>query len=275
MLFQPPARPVPSAIKEAPLVASSPKSPCETPSTAAPVSPSRYSQTWPPGSKVERLLDDVSDIWTRATVLASHDGDLYDLEYLDDGTVECAVEGDELRHIVGGASDFPDDLWEHAGCYLGSKEDLAAFERIARAPREAAVQCAQEWWCAAYHANFGRCTAACRFQAVLDESGWRLAAQEMARCSAVAAIDTKEKRALRVAGWSWKARFQERDRLQRLAKQVQANANAAKSGAGDARYFTASGLKVQGNLDGLLRFGGKRADHYFDPRLGFQVSSED
>jgi len=56
-------------------------------------------QDWAVGNRVERILDDVSDIWAGATVVAIHDPrqNVYDIRYVDDGSVERRVEGHELR----------------------------------------------------------------------------------------------------------------------------------------------------------------------------------
>mmetsp|Transcript_73511 Transcript_73511/g.215647 ORF Transcript_73511/g.215647 Transcript_73511/m.215647 type:complete len:104 (+) Transcript_73511:80-391(+) len=51
---------------------------------------------WPASTLVERILDDVSDIWTPAVVICHKPGGAYDIEYLD-RSVERDVNPYELR----------------------------------------------------------------------------------------------------------------------------------------------------------------------------------
>mmetsp|Transcript_105994 Transcript_105994/g.304609 ORF Transcript_105994/g.304609 Transcript_105994/m.304609 type:complete len:95 (+) Transcript_105994:105-389(+) len=53
---------------------------------------------WPPETPVERLLDDVSDIWAPARVVAYKPGGSYDIQYCDgDQKIEKDVGPYELR----------------------------------------------------------------------------------------------------------------------------------------------------------------------------------
>eukprot|EP00413_Alexandrium_margalefii_P043800 CAMPEP_0204588686 /NCGR_PEP_ID=MMETSP0661-20131031/48757_1 /ASSEMBLY_ACC=CAM_ASM_000606 /TAXON_ID=109239 /ORGANISM="Alexandrium margalefi, Strain AMGDE01CS-322" /LENGTH=91 /DNA_ID=CAMNT_0051598517 /DNA_START=50 /DNA_END=325 /DNA_ORIENTATION=+ len=52
--------------------------------------------TWPAMTRVERILDDVSDIWTPAVVICHKPGGGYDIEYMDQ-SVERDVNPYELR----------------------------------------------------------------------------------------------------------------------------------------------------------------------------------
>eukprot|EP00405_Crypthecodinium_cohnii_P001753 CAMPEP_0194748976 /NCGR_PEP_ID=MMETSP0323_2-20130528/3167_1 /TAXON_ID=2866 ORGANISM="Crypthecodinium cohnii, Strain Seligo" /NCGR_SAMPLE_ID=MMETSP0323_2 /ASSEMBLY_ACC=CAM_ASM_000346 /LENGTH=90 /DNA_ID=CAMNT_0039663705 /DNA_START=123 /DNA_END=395 /DNA_ORIENTATION=- len=55
-------------------------------------------RSWPPSTAVDRLLDDVSDIWAAAVVVARKPHGRYDIQYTDaTGNIERDVEFSELR----------------------------------------------------------------------------------------------------------------------------------------------------------------------------------
>ena len=60
--------------------------------------------------------DDVSDIWTGATLLAVRDRDLYDIEFCDDGALQREVTSAELRSREI-AMDLTEDLGGRAACF--------------------------------------------------------------------------------------------------------------------------------------------------------------
>lgn len=211
---------------------------------------------WAKGAPVERLLDDVSDIWIGAVIQATCGDGIYDVQYLDDNSVEQGVQADELRTRRLDDSIFPDELWERAGSCLRSKEDLCAFQCIARGPRAAAVRWAEQWWCAAYHEAFGRCGAKCLYHRQENRVAGSLS------CAAPAASSSPKARG------RWKERFIAKERL-RITP-----AEPLVSSPCNRNIYAASGLVVQSALDGRLRFGAGGGDQYFDPRLGTMVPDD-
>merc|ERR1712100_394151 len=73
--------------------------------------------SWAAGDPVERLLDDISDIWAGAVVLHVRGEGLFDISYADDGSVECGVEGSELRPRKV-RLDMPAEMWQGVGSCL-------------------------------------------------------------------------------------------------------------------------------------------------------------
>lgn len=136
---------------------------------------------WREGDLVERLLDDVSDIWAGATILGSTPDGLYTLAYADNGSIEHEVEGCELRERKM-RMDLPIEAWVFVGACLVEKEDLCTFEAVARGTREAHRQHGQDWWCVSYHAHLGSCGPLCRFVRVRGASSLRLAAAAARVC---------------------------------------------------------------------------------------------
>eukprot|EP00929_Paragymnodinium_shiwhaense_P103495 TRINITY_DN6703_c0_g1_i2.p1 TRINITY_DN6703_c0_g1~~TRINITY_DN6703_c0_g1_i2.p1 ORF type:complete len:155 (-),score=16.24 TRINITY_DN6703_c0_g1_i2:573-1037(-) len=120
---------------------------------------------WAVGDQVERLLDDMTDIWMGAVIVAAHEqgrsGSVeYDIRYADDGALEKNVESSELRRRTA-PLDLPAEVWELTGACLLDKMDLCNFEAISRAPSVATTRHGSLWWCTAFHARFGRCGARC------------------------------------------------------------------------------------------------------------------
>jgi len=207
------------------------------------------------GDMVERLLDDVSDIWSGAVILIAHPGDLYDVEYVDDHTVERNIEAVELRARTQELN-MPAEVWEQTGCYLQDREDLCAFECLARAAQVAAKRSADGWWRAAYHSKFGRCGGACDFKGESSEGsapGKRMSPK--LKCVVPASGPR-----------SWKERFRARDHRSAPWEGEEA--------AWDNRAFTTTGQVLHyTQIDGRLRYGQTSSnDRYFDPRLGCMVS---
>lgn len=195
------------------------------------------------GDVVERLLDDVSDIWSGAVVLAVHPGGLYDVKYVDDHTVERSIEAVELR-TRSQELNLPAEVWQQTGCYLNYREELCAFECLSRAAHVASQRAADGWWCAAYHTKFGQCGGACQFEG-----------NRRGTCVGPAS----EPR-------SWKERFRAREHRGNLWEVEQA--------AWENRAFSTTGQALQySQVDGRLRYGQNSSnDQYFDPRLGCMVS---
>jgi len=211
---------------------------------------------WQPGSPVERLLDEMSDIWMGAVVCSVRSGDLYDIEYVDDGSRECEVEGCELRPRRT-RLDLPSEVWERVGSCLHDKRDLCTFEALARMPCEAARQESQLWWCTSYHERFGRCSPRCCFERIVGAHGRIGAAKEVATCRSRAAEGLTNADKV-----PWKTRYIEQERLSDPdLKLLESYANSAAT-PGDTAY-TVSGKKVT--------YGNSLSGMYFDPRLGRMV----
>uniref|UniRef100_A0A6T0Y0U4 Uncharacterized protein n=1 Tax=Alexandrium monilatum TaxID=311494 RepID=A0A6T0Y0U4_9DINO len=190
MLFRPPARSPPGAEtdEDAPLPGH----------RACELRPPR----WAPGSLVERLLDDVSDIWAGATVLAAREGDLYDVQYADDQAVEHDVEGCELRKRTVELN-MPADVWVRTGSCLSDKLDLCAVDCLARSPHTAAQRAQQAWWCVAFHQRFGRCSFQCEFSPMATAAYASAAAQQKATAKCLTSTG---------ASRLWKERYMARER---------------------------------------------------------------
>uniref|UniRef100_A0A7S4QB95 Uncharacterized protein n=1 Tax=Alexandrium monilatum TaxID=311494 RepID=A0A7S4QB95_9DINO len=216
---------------------------------------------WAPGSLVERLLDDVSDIWVGAVVLAAHQGDIYDVEYPDDGSVERAVEGHELRRR-NYRMDLPSEVWVYVAHCFYEKLDICAFEALARMPQAAAQRESKLLWCTAYHERFSRCGPRCTF---VRGSGAVASAKAIAGCVEAADLGLTP-----VDRMPWKARFAEQERFNTPSWREEAPADAVTPG--DAAYGV-SGKKVRhSHLDGRLRYGANAlSGWYYDPRLGRMV----
>eukprot|EP00747_Dinoflagellata_sp_TGD_P083288 gnl/TRDRNA2_/TRDRNA2_162045_c0_seq5.p1 gnl/TRDRNA2_/TRDRNA2_162045_c0~~gnl/TRDRNA2_/TRDRNA2_162045_c0_seq5.p1 ORF type:complete len:194 (+),score=22.24 gnl/TRDRNA2_/TRDRNA2_162045_c0_seq5:43-624(+) len=159
---------------------------------------------WQAGDPVERLLDDVSDIWVGAVVLAVRGPELYDIQFADDGSLERNVEGSELR-VRSLRLELPEEVWARAGAYLCSPYELCTFECIGRGPRAVARRDAQAWWCAAFHNRFGRCSTDCEFVRLHDAAAAARAA--VARCSAASLPDRSS-----LVPVPWKERYASRHR---------------------------------------------------------------
>mmetsp|Transcript_75046 Transcript_75046/g.216949 ORF Transcript_75046/g.216949 Transcript_75046/m.216949 type:complete len:129 (-) Transcript_75046:66-452(-) len=83
--------------------------------------------TWPPETPVERLLDDVSDIWVPALVLAHRPDGGYDIRYCDERhTEEKNVQPFELRlRQAAGGENSDAAAAAHAGSGGGAAADHA------------------------------------------------------------------------------------------------------------------------------------------------------
>lgn len=176
---------------------------------------------WPLGAAVERLLDDVSDIWLGAVVVRAHRGCAYDIVYVDDGALEENVEAAELR-CRRQPFDPPAEVWTKACSFLCSPQSLGAIECVAQVPRSAAIipDDAELWWCIAYHWRYYRCSEHCRLDLATASAGGAVAASAArraaadclpreARASALRAVCDSSDQHRRVPR-SWKQRCQER-----------------------------------------------------------------
>mmetsp|Transcript_34137 Transcript_34137/g.98286 ORF Transcript_34137/g.98286 Transcript_34137/m.98286 type:complete len:227 (+) Transcript_34137:104-784(+) len=212
---------------------------------------------WPPGAMVERLLDDISDIWAGATVLAAYEGGLYDVQYADDQTVELGVEASELRRRTV-EMDLPTEVWVRAGCCLSDKLDLCALDCLVRSAHVAAQHAEQAWWCVAFHERFGRCGCQCKFAPIAVAAYASAAAQQEATARCLRATGASQ---------SWKERYcaRERQNAPCALEEVESAKNCA---------FATSGKAVSyHNMDGRLRYGRNNVgDLFFDPRLGCMVA---
>lgn len=231
------------------------------------VVPAAAAPTWRPGDLVERLLDDVSDIWAGAMVMGSSAGGLFSVRYEDNGSVEEEVEGQELRTRKMRLN-LPVEAWVYIGGCLFEKTDLCAFETITPGAREAQRWRGQGWWCIAYHERFGRCGPRCSFERVTARErccSGQATAQIVRACGKEAelgltAADRKP----------WKERYAEQERL---SNPGMLDTGSPKSAPGDAAYAE-MGLPASGGYSSSGRkvvYGDALAGWFFDPRLGRMV----
>ncbi|CAE8613053.1 unnamed protein product [Polarella glacialis] len=228
-----------------------------------------------PGDLVERLLDDVSDIWSGAIIVKASNRcllqssiELYDITYADNGSLERDVEVEELRPRKV-ACDMPSEVWTFVGGCLGEKQDLVAFEALSRNPGTAAREKAHLWWCSVYHRRFGRCGPRCSFSFVSGAEGCAAAAQAVAICVATAILGQTPLDRL-----SWKARYQDQEVLTKPDWNFGADSNGGTPTAapGDAAYSCSGKKATWMTMDGRLRYGSDAiTGSFFDPRLGCMV----
>jgi len=221
---------------------------------------SSKSHLWAPGDLVERLLDDISDIWVGATVVAfrGHDtegNELYDVAYCDNGSIEQDVEGQDLRPRNLQLDMLP-EVWECVGGCFREKQDLAALESLARNAQVASRKNASSWWSTAYHHRFGRCSPRCCFDRVDGAEGSRMAETAIADCVAAAELGLTPPERL-----SWKVRYQDLQKLNE-GDALCLDCPDSPTAPGDAAY-SVSGKKVS--------FGSSLGNMFFDPRLGHMV----
>jgi len=208
---------------------------------------------WCVGACVERLLDDVSDIWAGATVVGIDAGGLYSVAYADDGSVEHQVDGYELRPRKS-RLEFPVEVWERIGSCMDGKLELTSFEVIVRRAREAAQEEAKVWWCSAYHDRFGICGPRCKFKRLAGRMGLVLLGETSRQCSKAAAqgltsVDRKP----------WKERYSEQERFDIASKNPQKN---IKGTPGDSAYaLCGRKVNLKNPTEGM----------FYDPRLGKMV----
>jgi hypothetical protein len=213
------------------------------------------STLWSPGDPVERLLDDISDIWAGAVVVLVHkQSHHYDISYADDGTIECGVEESELRPRQV-RLDMPAEVWESVGNCLYDCRDLCTFEQIALASRSAMRRNSELWWCAAFHQRFGRCCGRCQFEKISGPEGARCGAASVRQCFTRSTFGQTS-----VDKIPWKARYIDYERLNDPARGLAETLE--KHTPGDIAYGI-TGKKI--NYDNPLK------GWFFDPRLGRMV----
>jgi len=222
---------------------------------------------WAPGSLVERLLDDISDIWVGAVVVAAREGGLYDVEYPDDGSRERDGDGHELRPR-NFRMDLPAEVWAYVGLCLYEKADLCAFEALARMPLAASRREAAVLWCTAYHERFSRCGPRCAFVRGSGPEGAAAAVRAIRGCVAAAELGLTP-----VDRLPWKARYADQERFAAPGWLHGPGSEAAAAAApGDAAYGVSGKRARYEHLDGRLRYGSNAlSGWYFDPRLGRMV----
>jgi len=219
---------------------------------------------WPVGALVERLLDDISDIWVGAEVLRCNDDGLYDVTYSDNGSVERKVDGSEIRARKA-RLDLPPEVWTGIGQCFFQKRDLATFETITRSTRAVSLGEKQRWWCRAYHERFGRCGPRCSFERVKGPEGSAAASRAMLLCLAVGTTGRTQ-----VDKKLWKTRYMDQERLIDPVQLLETP--GASAAPGDAAYGVSGRRARHANLDGRLRYGhNAHVGMYFDPRLGHMV----
>eukprot|EP00930_Biecheleria_cincta_P098989 TRINITY_DN90644_c0_g1_i1.p1 TRINITY_DN90644_c0_g1~~TRINITY_DN90644_c0_g1_i1.p1 ORF type:complete len:191 (+),score=31.99 TRINITY_DN90644_c0_g1_i1:91-663(+) len=110
---------------------------------------------WRTGALVDRLVDDLADMWLGAVIQTVHPGHVYDIVYADTGILEKFVEGDELR---GRQVPFQlgQEFWEHVVNFAGMGVLLCAVQQVERAAHRAVTRNDQVLWSILYHFNFGR-----------------------------------------------------------------------------------------------------------------------
>eukprot|EP00929_Paragymnodinium_shiwhaense_P103970 TRINITY_DN67884_c0_g1_i1.p1 TRINITY_DN67884_c0_g1~~TRINITY_DN67884_c0_g1_i1.p1 ORF type:complete len:370 (-),score=56.29 TRINITY_DN67884_c0_g1_i1:105-1166(-) len=151
----------------------------------APSGPSLPLPRWHVGALVERVIDDVSDIWTGAVVTAV-DGDCYDIQYADTSATERGVEEDELRDRSPQML-FTAEMWSLTVACVRDAQTLCALECVETGARGASVRAARDVWSVAYHCKFGSCGTRCTLHHA-DEDGVDvdLAKQAAPECARVA-----------------------------------------------------------------------------------------
>jgi len=212
---------------------------------------------WRPGELVERLLDDISDIWAGASVVASTPTG-YLVRYDDDGSLEHDVDGQELRPRQA-CLDLPVDVWISIGTCMDTAEDLCSFEVITLASCQAMRRHSQTWWCCAYHHRFGRCGPRCTFEKVVSMEARRAMSVAIQKCLLTAAegLTTMDRK-------PWKDRFVEQEKLFRSQQRVAPSLGPSDAAAYGA--YTVSGQRI-----------GQKTPHagfFYDGRLGRMVRDQ-
>eukprot|EP00931_Biecheleriopsis_adriatica_P035303 TRINITY_DN20314_c0_g1_i2.p1 TRINITY_DN20314_c0_g1~~TRINITY_DN20314_c0_g1_i2.p1 ORF type:complete len:309 (-),score=49.07 TRINITY_DN20314_c0_g1_i2:12-938(-) len=187
-------------------------------------------ERWPVGAAVERLMDDVSDIWLGAVVEAVHTDDTYDVIYVDDGTLEKGVETAELRRRRQ-PFDPPLEVWAKTCLFLCEPRALGAVECVARGARLAATTDQSEvelWWCVAFHWHYLRCSALCRLNLAAATQGGSAAAA-VALSTALECLQRPEDPDIdKHRHISWKHRCRERS-LEETGRSVKSPSSPASS----------------------------------------------
>jgi len=216
-----------------------------------------YAPHWRPGELVERLLDDISDIWAGASVVAVTPTG-YSVQYDDDGKLEHDVDGEELRPRQA-CLDLPVDVWISIGTCMDTAEDLCSFEAITQASCQALRRHSQTWWCCAYHYRFGRCGPRCAFEKVVSVEARRLMSVAINQCFLTAAegLTTMDRK-------PWKERFVEQEKLFRSQQRV-----APSLGPSDAAAYGA--YTLSGKRIGLRS---PQVGLFYDGRLGRMVREQ-
>lgn len=173
---------------------------------------------WRPGAAVERLLDDISNIWIGAIVRSVLSDEMYEIEYLD-GELESGVDGEELRPRRM-RLDLPVEVWASVGSCVRGTKDLCAFEQISLASRVCALRGAELWWCIAYHERFRRCGSDCHFnkpQVVEGDYTAIIICIEQTRVSVLCKLSWKERYAERQKQVAARCSFQSTDSADDMA----------------------------------------------------------
>lgn len=202
---------------------------------------------------VERLLDDISDIWVGASIVEDDGDGLYTICYEDNGSLESEVCDQELRPRQM-RLDFPAEVWSAIGHCTYGKVDLCSFEVLVKGAHDASKINSSIWWCVAYHDRFGRCGPRCEFERLPGRLGAELLSKVARSCTELAAkgltaIDRK----------SWKQRYVDHE----LWIETKGVFDNSPGSPGNAAYAI-SGRKVDYS-------GGPTAGMFFDPRLGKMV----
>lgn len=246
-------------------VASQEGSPRSATSSHAANSGTKWSR-WPVNAQVERLLDDVSDIWIGAIITVAYPGDVYDITYIDDGTLETDVDGCELR---GRSLSLPGDIWSRTCSFLSDPMVLCFVEESSTEARRTLVEYAEELWCVAYHCRFGRCGPLCPLpnKPHNNPADVGLAAQVAVDCAAKVADPWRAERQKR----PWKVKFAERHQDdKKRALELECPALAAQLVAGDD-----DGSPTGAFIDDRMRFGRNALrGMYFDQVLGQMVRED-
>lgn len=160
---------------------------------------------WAAGCEVERILDDVSNIWIGAVVEAARENDSYCIRYTDNGSLEDGVESWELRARTP-CIDIPAEAWACIGACLSESSTLCALEAVATLPFQVSRRETQSWWCTAYHLLFGKCGCTCTYERNSGLGGTERARLAIADCLALRSVEVSGLMMRR----PWKERFAER-----------------------------------------------------------------
>lgn len=220
---------------------------------------------WQPGDLVDRLVDDMGDIWTGAIIRATYPGDLYDIEYEDTDAVEQGVEGAELRRRQP-AFLLDAEFWARTCEYICDGRTLSAVEQVERSARSAVVFEASTLWSVCYHCMLGKCGTRCALQSSVSSFEPAQVSRVAAECVRVAAdpLQSPLSRQRR----PWKERYAERymDLQSELVREEHMMLSCEPFSLGGS---------PQSMLDGRLRFGADALrGSAFDPMLGRMVAED-
>eukprot|EP00927_Polykrikos_kofoidii_P084798 TRINITY_DN9037_c1_g3_i1.p1 TRINITY_DN9037_c1_g3~~TRINITY_DN9037_c1_g3_i1.p1 ORF type:complete len:240 (+),score=16.79 TRINITY_DN9037_c1_g3_i1:39-758(+) len=217
---------------------------------------------WAPGDLVDRLLDDVSDIWVGAVVRCAYPGELYDIVYTDGSDVESGVEGCELRERPEQFS-VPGHVWVLLGDFALDPQTLCAIESLARWHRNTAAVASSSWWCSAFHHRLGRCGDGCPLAQGASASSAAILCNQLPISESPIAPPSK----------SWKERYSLKSGRRKVDTALGAPTRETDEVYDKVHGRGEASSTPQGPaLDGRIRFGAQcTREQAYDPRYGCEV----